>query len=101
MNESNLKQKYSHENEYEEKYSQVNRDQDLDVSINFADYDEQDNELYYEEITIESENKYETFAEFVEIEAFCIKCKTMFSFRNKLHKHLKMSCKATKFIQFD
>jgi hypothetical protein len=57
MNESDLKQKYSHENEYEKKYSQKNRDQNLNVSVNFAEYDEQDNELYYKEITIESENK--------------------------------------------
>jgi hypothetical protein len=92
MNESNLKQKYSHENEYKEKYSQKNRDQELNVSINFAEYDDQENELYYEESTINSEEKYEIFAEFVEIEASCITCKKIFSFKNKFHKHLK-NCK--------
>jgi hypothetical protein len=40
MNESNLKQKYSHEDEYEEKDSQKNRDQELNVSVNFAEYDD-------------------------------------------------------------
>jgi hypothetical protein len=93
MNESNLKQKYSHEDEYEKKYSSENRDQDLNVSVNFAEYDEQDNELYYEEAAIDSEEKYETFAEFVEIETSCITCKKVFSSRNKLHKHLK-NCKS-------
>jgi predicted nucleic-acid-binding Zn-ribbon protein len=100
MNDSDLEQKYSQKDEYEKKYSQKNRKQNLNVSINFAEYDEQNNELYYEEVTMKSENKYETFAEFVEIKVFCIKCKTMFSFKNKLHKHLKMSCKAIKSTQF-
>jgi hypothetical protein len=95
MNESNLKQKYSHEDEYEEKYSQKNRDQKLNVSINFAEYDDQENELYYEESTINFKEKYEIFAEFVKIEASCITCKKVFSFRNKLHKHLK-NCKSAK-----
>jgi hypothetical protein len=72
MNESNLKQKYSHEDKYEEKYSSENRNQDLNVSVNFAEYDEQNNELYYEEITMSSKEKYETFVEFVDIEAFCL-----------------------------
>jgi hypothetical protein len=66
------------------------------MSINFAEYDEQSNELYYEEVTIDSENKYETFVEFVEIEVSCINCKKTFSFRNKLHKHLKKDCKTIK-----
>jgi hypothetical protein len=93
MNESDLKQKYSHEDEYEKKYSSEDRDQDLNVSVNFAEDDEQGNELYYEEAAIDSEKKYETFAEFVRIEVSCIKCKKVFSFRNKLHKHLKEDCK--------
>jgi hypothetical protein len=63
------------------------------MSINFVEYDEQDNELYYEEITIDLKNKYETFVEFVKIEISCITCKKVFSFRNKLHKHLK-NCKS-------
>jgi hypothetical protein len=63
------------------------------MSINFAEYDEQDNELYYEKITIDSKNKYEIFVEFVKIEISCITCKKVFSFRNKLHKHLK-NCKS-------
>ncbi len=96
MNESNLKQKYSHENEYEKKYSSENQNQDWDVSVNFVDYDDQSNELYYEKITMNSDEKYETFAKFVEIEVFCIKCKKIFSFKNKLHKHLKKDCKTMK-----
>ncbi len=64
------------------------------MSINFVEFDDQKNELYYEEFTVNSKEKYETFAEFVEIEIFCITCKKIFSFRNKLHKHLK-NCKST------
>jgi hypothetical protein len=95
MNESNLKQKYSHKDEYEKNYSQKNRDQELNVSVNFAEYDDQENELYYEKITINFEEKYESFAKFVEIETSCITCKKVFSFKNKLHKHLK-NCKSTR-----
>jgi hypothetical protein len=100
MKKQNLNQKYNQEDEYDEEFSQKKHNQKK-MSINFVEYDDQRNELYYEEVAIESENKYETFAEFVEIEAFCIKCKTIFSFRNKLHKHLKTNCKAAKSIQFD
>jgi hypothetical protein len=92
---SDLNQKYSQKDEYDEKYSQKNHNQ-KDMSINFAEYDEQSNELYYEEVTIDSENKYETFVEFVKIEVSCIKCKKIFSFRNKLHKHLKEDYKTIK-----
>jgi hypothetical protein len=89
---SNLNQKYSSKNEYDEKYSQKDHNH-KNMSINFAEYDEQDNELYYEKVTIDSENKFKTFVEFVEIEISCITCKKVFSFRNKLHKHLK-NCKS-------
>ncbi len=63
------------------------------MSINFVDIDDQRNELYYEKFTVNSEEKHETFAEFVEIEVSCITCKKVFSFRNKLYKHLK-NCKS-------
>jgi hypothetical protein len=98
MNESNLNQKYFHEDEHDEEYLQ--KEQDQNVSINFAEYDDKSNELYYEEIAMNSEKKYETFVEFVEIEVSCIKCKKIFSFRNKLHKHLKKNCQAIKSTKF-
>ncbi len=93
--ESEFDEKYSqHEENYEKKYSEKkNKDQEKDVSINFAEYDDQENELYYEEFSINSKEKYETFANFVRIEASCLQCKKVFSSRNKLHKHLKTKCK--------
>jgi hypothetical protein len=94
MKEQNLKQKDSQKNEYDEKYSQ--KEHDRNISMNFAEYDDQKNELYYDEITVNSEEKYEIFAGFVEIEVSCIKCKKVFSFRNKLHKHLKKDCQTMK-----
>jgi hypothetical protein len=93
--ESEFDEKYSqHEENYEKKYSEKkNKDQEEDVSINFAEYDDHDNELYYEEFSINSKKKYETFADFVDIETSCLQCKKIFSSRNKLHKHLKTKCK--------
>jgi hypothetical protein len=64
------------------------------MSINFAEYDDHDNEFYYEEFSINSNEKYETFVDFVSIETSCLQCKKIFSSRNKLHKHLKTKCKA-------
>ncbi len=90
---SDLNQKYSQKDEYHEKYSQKNHNQ-KNMSINFAEYDDQKNELYYEEIATNSKKKYEIFVEFVKIEVSCIKCKKIFSFKNKLHKHLKEDCKS-------
>ncbi len=98
MKDSEFDQKDSQEKKYNEEYSKSHEnDQKSNVSINFAEYDDQNNELYYEEITVNFEKKYETFAEFVEIEAFYIKCKKIFSFKNKLHKHFKKSCKVIEF----
>jgi hypothetical protein len=97
MKKQNLKQKGSQKDEYDEKYSQ--KEQNQDILVNFAEYDDQKNELYYDEITVNSEEKYETFVRFVEIEVFCIKCKKVFSFRNKLHKHLKEDCKTAESVK--
>ncbi len=77
----------------EKKYLQEKKHNE-DVSINFAEYDDHDNELYYEEFSINLNEKYETFADFVNIETSCLQCKKIFSSRNKLHKHLKTKCKA-------
>jgi hypothetical protein len=96
MKKPNLDEKYSQEDEYEKDYSQ--KKQKHDMSINFAEYDDQENELYYEEISINPEEKYETFASFVRIEISCISCKKVFSSRNKLHKHLK-DCKSAKIVK--
>ncbi len=85
------------EKNYIKKYSEdEKKDQKQDVSMNFAKYDDQENELYYEEFSINSNEKYETFADFVRIEASCLQCKKIFSFRNKLHRHLKIDCKSIK-----
>ncbi len=94
MKKQNLKQKNSEKDEYNEKYSQKKQNQN--IFVNFAEYDDQKNELYYEEIFVNSKKKYEIFVEFVEIKIFCIKCKKIFSFRNKLHKHLKKDYQTTK-----
>ncbi len=97
MRDLEFDEENSHKKKYNDEYSESHEhDQKFDITMNFAENDDQSNKLYCEEVTIDSENKYESFVEFVEIEAFCIKCKTTFLFRNKLHKHLKMSCKAMK-----
>ncbi len=64
--------------------------------MNFAKYDDHENELYYEKFSINSNEKYETFADFVKIETSCFQCKKIFSSRNKLHKHSKIDCKSIK-----
>jgi hypothetical protein len=89
--EDSLKNSKNYQNE--KKYLQEKKHNE-DVSMNFAKYDDHENELYYEEFTANSNEKYETFANFVEIEAFCLQCKKIFSSRNKLHKHLKTECKS-------
>jgi hypothetical protein len=95
VKDSNLNEKNSYEKKYQKNYQESQKnDQELNMSTNFVEFDDQRNELYYEEIFVNSEKKYEIFAEFVEIEASCITCKKVFSFRNKLHKHLK-NCKST------
>ncbi len=86
--------KYENYNEkYQENLKKKN-DQEANVSINFAEYDDQENELYYEKFSINSKKKYETFANFVKIETSCFQCKKVFSSKNKLHKYLKTKCKS-------
>ncbi len=93
MKDSEFDEENLHEKIYEKDCSKSHEnDHDTNMSINFAEFDDQRNELYYDEITVNLEEKYETFARFVSIEAFCIKCKKTFLFRNKLHKHLKKNC---------
>jgi hypothetical protein len=103
MRNSEFDEENSREKKYEKDDLESHKnDHDTNMSINFAEFDDQRNELYYNEITSNSEKKYETFAKFVNIEVFCIKCKKIFSFRNKLHKHLKENCqtmKSTKFVR--
>jgi hypothetical protein len=94
MRDSEFDEENLHEKKYEKNCSKsYENDHDTNMSINFVEFDDQKNELYYEKITVNSKKKYETFAEFVEIEIFCIICKKIFSFRNKLHNHLKSNCK--------
>jgi hypothetical protein len=81
--------------EHEKEYSQE-KEHNENMSMNFAEYDDQENELYYEEFTANSNEKYETFADFVEIETSRLQCKKIFSSKNKLHKHLKIDCKSIK-----
>ena len=57
------------------------------ISINFAEYDETNNEFFYEKQTCDEMN--ETFADFIEIETVCKRCQKTFSFNNKLHVHLR------------
>ncbi len=49
---SEFDEKYSQQKKnYEQKYSEKEKkDQEQDVSINFANYNDQENELYYEKI---------------------------------------------------
>jgi hypothetical protein len=97
MRDSEFDEENPNEKKYEKNCSESHEnDHDTNMSINFAEFDDQENELYYDEITINSKEKYETFVEFVDIEAFCIKCKKIFSFKNKLHKHLKKDCQTMK-----
>ena len=64
------------------------------ISINFAKYDKDDNELYYEEQFFTSENDFdEVFVDFVEMKTTCKNCQEIFTLNNKFHKHLKkMQC---------
>jgi phage terminase large subunit-like protein len=101
IDESDQNQKHHNKHDYEKNYSESfesYQNQKTNMSINFVEFDDQKNELYYEEITINSKEKYETFASFVEIETFCITCKKVFSSRNKLHKHFK-NCKFAKIVK--
>ncbi len=98
MKEFEQEQKHYDEHEYEKKYSQKKQYQKIDMSINFVEYDDQENELYYKKTAVNSKEKYETFADFVEIEVSCITCKKIFSSRNKLHKHFK-NCKFAKIVK--
>ena len=66
-----------------------------EMPINFADYDEHENELYYDEseaIAHDIQQEDETFVEFVDIETKCFNCNDVFTFRSKLHKHLRDEC---------
>jgi hypothetical protein len=94
VKDSEFDEKNSYEKKYQKNYQDSQEsDQELNMSINFAEYNDQENELYYEKFAINSKKKYEIFAKFVEIEVLCITCKKVFSFKNKLHKHLK-ECKS-------
>ena len=59
------------------------------VFINFAKYDEHENELYYDEQTLMKKNSNETFISFVNLETTYKHCHKIFSFNNKLHFHLR------------
>ena len=59
------------------------------VFINFAEYDEHDNELYYEKQSIMKKNFDEIFVDFVDFETIYKHCHKIFSFNNKLHYHLR------------
>ena len=62
------------------------------VSVNFADYDEQENELYYDKQLYENDSN-EVFVEFVEMKTTCKNCHEIFKLNNKLHKHFnKKQC---------
>lgn len=65
-----------------------------EMLINFADYDEHGNELYYKESEIveSTHQEDETFVDFVSIEIKCFNCNDVFLFRFKLHKHLRSEC---------
>jgi hypothetical protein len=94
VRDSNFDEENSYEKKCQKNYQESQESvQESNMSINFVEFDDQKNELYYEEISVNSEKKYETFAEFVEIETSCITCKKVFSSRNKLHKHFK-NCKS-------
>ena len=59
------------------------------ISINFAEYDKNDNELYYEKQTVAKNDFDEIFIDFVDLETRCKHCRKIFSFNNKLHFHLR------------
>ena len=59
------------------------------VSINFAEYDQNENELYYEEQTLTKNDFDEIFVDFVDLETKCKHCRKIFFFNNKLHFHLR------------
>ena len=57
------------------------------ISVNFASYDEQKNELYYDEQFYDDDFD-EVFVKFVEMKTICKNCHEVFKLNNKLHKHL-------------
>ena len=70
-----------------------------DIFSNFAGYDHENNELYYEKSPEKNEEK---FVNFVKISTFCLHCKQIF-FKNKLHNHLCSECskhKSKLFVSF-
>lgn len=71
---------FENEFEYYEKFEEK-------ISINFAKYDEIDNEFYYDKQSCNDND--ETFADFIEIEFVYKHCYKTFSFNNKLHDHLR------------
>ena len=71
------------------------------VSINFAEYDEHENELYYDEQTIMKKDFDKVFVEFINFETIYKHCHKVFSFNNKLHHHLRHDQCIKKFIHKD
>ena len=59
------------------------------VFINFAEYDKDDNKLYYEKQTVAKNDSDEVFIDFVDLETRYKHCRKIFSFNNKLHFHLR------------
>ena len=56
------------------------------MSINFANYDEQKNKLYYDEQLYEN-NFDEIFVEFVKMKTICKNCHEIFKLNSRLYKH--------------
>ena len=58
------------------------------TSINFANYNEHENELYYDEQNYSFDYK-ETFIDFINFETTCKHCYKIFFSNNKLHYYLQ------------
>ena len=95
-NNSRENQKHQDDDQFQEQAEKDASSSSHDeMLINFADYDEHENELYYDEsetIAHDIQQEDETFVEFVDIEIKCFNCNDVFIFRSKLHKHLRDEC---------
>ena len=79
-------QKASHENEDEKLKDDEEQE---NFSFNFANFDDEDNELYYEKESIKEDDNDQIFIEFIDIESTCKRCELFFFSRNLLHVHIR------------
>lgn len=69
------------------------------TSINFAEYDEHENQFFYDEQAFINKNHDEVFVDFINLETTCKHCRKIFAFNNILHYYLRHDQCIKKFFQ--